>query len=75
MTIFIDLQDGRILHAVKGKSKQDVQPFLKVLAGKAGKLKAVAMDMSSTYYRAVPSAAVIFDHYHVMALMNNTIDT
>lgn len=79
MTIFIDLQEGRILHAVKGKSKEDVQPFLKVLAGKARKLKAVAMDMSSTYYRAVseclPGAAVIFDRYHVMARMNNTIDT
>jgi len=79
MTIFIDLQEGRILHAVKGKSKEDVQPFLKVLASKAGKLKAVAMDMSSAYYRAVseclPNAAVIFDRYHVMALMNNTIDT
>jgi len=79
MTIFIDLQQGRILHAVKGKSKEDAQPFLKVLAGKARKLKAVAMDMSSAYYRAVseclPGAAVVFDRYHVMALMNNTIDT
>lgn len=79
MTIFIDLQEGRVLHAIKGKSKEDVQPFLKVLASKARKLKAVAMDMSSAYYQAVseylPGVDVVFDRYHVMALMNNTIDT
>jgi len=51
---------------------------LKVLAGKGRKLKSMAMDMISTYYRAVveclPNAAVIFDRY-IMAFMNNTINT
>jgi transposase len=78
MTIFIDLQAGRILHAVEGTSKDDIKPFLKVLAKKAKKLKAVAMDMSRSYSSAVslylPQADIVFDRYHIMAHINQAID-
>ena len=78
MTIFVDLKSGRILHAVEGRSKEAVIPFLKTLARKAKKLKGVSMDMSRAYFWAVqehlPGVAVIFDHYHVMALMNQALD-
>ena len=40
MTIFVDLQSGRILHAVEGTSKEAISPFLRTLAKKAKKLKA-----------------------------------
>lgn len=79
MTIFIDLQEGRIIHAVEGRSKEDIEPFLKILARKARKLKAVAMDMSRSYASAVtenlPQADIVFDRYHIMAQMNQAIDT
>lgn len=79
MTIFIDLATGRILHAVEGRSKDDIEPFLKTLARKAKKLKAVAMDMSRSYSSAVaehvPKADIVFDRYHIMALMNKAMDT
>jgi len=78
MTIFIDLQKGRIIHAVEGRSKDSIQPFLKVLARKAKKLKAVAMDMSRSYSSAVaeclPKVDIVFDRYHIMAQMNQAID-
>jgi transposase len=36
------------------------------------------MDMSSAYFWAVheelPHVDVVFDHYHIMALMNKAID-
>ncbi len=53
MTIFVDLRDGRIIHAVEGKSKKAVLPFLKRLRRHAHKLKAIAMDMSASYFWAV----------------------
>lgn len=78
MTIFIDLKRGRILHAVEGKSKQDIHPFLEQLARRAKNLQAVAMDMSNSYYWAVketlPKTEIVFDHYHIAALMNHAID-
>jgi len=79
MTIFIDLQEGRIIHAVEGRSKENIEPFLKILARKARKLKAVAMDMSRSYASAVtenlPQIDIVFDRYHIMAQMNQAIDT
>lgn len=78
MTIFVDLQTGRILHATEGRSKEAVTPFLKKVAKKAKKLKAIAMDMSTSYMSAVkehlPGMPIVFDRYHVMALINRKID-
>ena len=78
MTVFVDLQSGRVLHAVEGTSKEATAPFLRTLAQKAKKLKAVAMDMSISYTSAVrehlPDVPIVFDRYHVMALINRQID-
>lgn len=78
MTIFVDLQSSRILHAVEGTSKEAISPFLRTVAKKAKKLKAVAMDMSTNYTSAVrehlPDVPIVFDRYHVMALINRQID-
>jgi transposase len=78
MTIFVDLQTGRILHAVEGTSKEVISPFLKRIKKKARHLKAIAMDMSLSYISAVreilPKIPIVFDRYHVMALMNKQID-
>jgi transposase len=78
MTIFIDLQKGRIIHAVEGTSKENIQPFLKTLARKAKNLKAVAMDMSRSFSSAVteclPKADIVFDRYHIMAHINMAIE-
>lgn len=79
MTIFIDLQTGKIIHATEGRSKKDVEPFLGLLAKKAKKLKAVAMDMSRSYSSAVteqlPKIDIVFDRYHIMAQMNLAIES
>lgn len=78
MTIFVDLQTGRILHAVEGRSTDAISPFLKHVKKKARRLKAIAMDMSTSYTSAVkeilPEIPIVFDRYHVMALMNRQID-
>ncbi len=78
MTIVTDLHSGRILHAVEGKGKEDIRPFLEKLSRKAKSLEAVAMDMSSSYFSAVreflPHVDIVFDRYHIMALMNHALD-
>lgn len=78
MSIFVDLESGRILHAVEGKSGQDITPFLKVIKRSAHKLEAIAMDMSTGFISAVeehlPFVPIVFDHYHVSAMMNKGIE-
>lgn len=78
MTVVTDLRTGRILHAVEGKSKEDIVPFLQKLARKGKRLEGIAMDMSSAYYHAVlevlPHADIVFDRYHIMALINQAIE-
>jgi transposase len=78
MTVVTDLYSGRVLHAVEGKAKEDIRPFLKILARRGKRLEAVAMDMSSAYFWAVreelPKVKVVFDRFHVVSLMNQAID-
>ena len=78
MSIFVDLETGRILHAVEGKRGQDIEPFLKVLKRRAADLKAVAMDMNTGFPHVIqkhlPHISLVFDHYHVSALINRAID-
>lgn len=78
MTIFIDLDTAQIIHAIEGRSKEVIIPFLKKVAKKAVNLKAIAMDMSGPYKSAVnellPHIDIVFDRFHVMKLMNEKID-
>lgn len=78
MTVVIDLETGRIVYAVEGRSKESITPFLRKLARKANNLIAMAMDMSGPYESAVrevlPQIDIVFDRYHVMALCNKAID-
>jgi transposase len=78
MSIFVDLQSGRILYAVEGKAGPDLESFLKILRRKSRHLEAIAMDMNTGFISAVekhlPQVPVLFDHYHVSALMNKGID-
>jgi transposase len=78
MTIFINLESGKIIHAVEGKSINSVAPFLLELKEKAIHLKAMAMDMNAAYESAVkeflPHVDVVFDRFHVVALLNKAIN-
>lgn len=78
MTIFINLETGEIIHAVEGKSMESVTPFLLELREKATQLKAMAMDMNAAYASAakrhLPNVDIVFDRFHVVALLNTVID-
>lgn len=53
-------------------------PILCKLKKQAHSLKAIAMDMSRSFFWAVREnlrhVAVVFDRFHIMALMNKAID-
>lgn len=78
MTIFINLESGEIIHAVEGKSIENITPFLLQLKDRAVQLKAMAMDMNAAYASAtkqhLPNVDVVFDRFHVVALLNKAID-
>lgn len=78
MTIFINLETGEIIHAVEGKSIDSVAPFLLQLKEKAVELKAMAMDINAAYASAakkhLPNIDIVFDRFHVVALLNTAID-
>jgi transposase len=78
MTIAIDLARGAVLFATEGKSGESITPFLKKLKRKSKKLKAISIDMNKGYIAAIlehlPKIDIVFDHYHISALMNRGLD-
>ena len=78
MTVFSDIESGRIIHAVEGRKGEDIAPFLWRLKEEAKNLKAIAMDMSTAYISAIsavlPNVDIVFDHFHVNAVMNKALD-
>lgn len=78
MTIFTDIESGKIIHAVEGRNEEALRPFLKLLGKKAKRLRGIGIDMSAAYANSVrihlPRVAIIFDRFHVTKLLNDTID-
>jgi len=77
-TIVIDLEDGRILWAKPGRGGAALRGFWRRLRLAKAKIRAVATDMSAAYWSAVlehlPNAALVFDKFHVIKLMNERLD-
>lgn len=77
-TIVIDLEDGRILWAKPGRGKAALRAFWPRLRRSGARIRAVATDMSGAYWSAVlehlPEAALVFDKFHVIKLMNERLD-
>lgn len=77
-TIVIDLDDGRILWAKPGRGKAALRGFWRRLRLAKTKIRAVATDMSAAYWSAVleqlPDAALVFDKFHIIKLMNERLD-
>lgn len=77
LTLVLDLDTGAVVFVGKGKGEQALKPFWKRLKSSGAKVEAAAMDMSAAYYRAVtenlPRAAVVFDWFHVVKLLNDKL--
>jgi transposase len=77
LTVVMDLATGAVVFVGDGKGADALEPFWKRLRTSKAKIKAVAMDMSPAYIRAVlehlPKAQIVFDHFHVIKLYNDKL--
>jgi transposase len=77
-TLVIDLDTGRIVWVARGKTGGSLKPFWRALRLAKAKIQAVCCDLSAAYWSAVaehlPEAAVVFDRFHLVKLMNEKLD-
>lgn len=77
-TLVIDLESGRVVWVAKGKQGKTLKPFWRALRLAKAKIEAVCCDLSAAYWSAIvknlPKAAVVFDRFHLVKLMNEKLD-
>lgn len=77
-TIVVDLASGRIIHVGDGKGIDALKGFWKKARRKNVSIKYVATDLSAAFIASVldncPDAIHVFDHFHVVKLMNDKLD-
>lgn len=77
-TIVVDLISGRILYVGEGKGIEALTDFWKKVKRKKISIKYVATDLSAAFIGSVlencPDAIHVFDHFHVVKLMNDKLD-
>ena len=77
LTLVMDLKSGAVVFVGDGKGADALAPFWARLKRSRAKLKAVATDMSNAYISSVlenaPGVPLVFDHFHVVKLMNDKL--
>ncbi len=77
LTLVMDLESGAVLFVGDGKGAKSLEPFWVMLRRSRARVQAVATDMSTAYIGAVlenlPGVPLVFDHFHVVKLMNEAL--
>ena len=77
LTVVLDLETGAVVFIGVGKGAEALEPFWRRLRRSRARIEAVAIDMSQAYINAVrshlPAATLVFDHFHVVKLMNDKL--
>jgi transposase len=79
LTLVLNLNTGNVIYVSEGKDSSALDKFwVDIGPCRAKKIKAVAIDLGKAYQKAVrehlPSAVIVFDHYHVTAILNKHLD-
>ena len=81
ITLFVDIDQARVLFATEGKDADTVAAFAEDLAAHGGDAEAigeVCIDMSPAFIKGVaehlPNAAVTFDKFHAVKIVNDAVD-
>lgn len=81
ISLFHDLEAGRLLFACEGRKAEVVDAFaedLEAHGGCAENIHSVCVDMSASYRAGVethlPWAEITFDEFHVIQLVNQAVD-
>ena len=77
-TIVVNLLTGQVVYIGDGKGTDALDAFWKKLKKTDALIKAVATDLSPAFVSSVmtnaPEATLVFDHFHVVKLMNDALD-
>lgn len=77
-TVVVDLDTGRIVYVGDGKGTDALKGFWKRARKNKLNIEVVSMDMSAAFFASVsdnaPDAVIVFDHFHVVKLMNEALD-
>ena len=81
ITLFVDIDQARVLFATEGKDAATVAAFADDLAAHGGDAEAVdevCIDMSPAFIKGtaehLPNAAVTFDKFHAVKIVNDAVD-
>lgn len=77
-TIVVDIDTGRIIHVGRGRGGDALLPFWERVRRHGVMIRYVATDLSPAFVASVlenaPQATLVFDHFHVVRLMNDALD-
>jgi transposase len=78
LTNVADHATGRIVWSRPGRNAQTLQAFFDELGERKDSIKAISIDMSGGYEKAIraalPDAQIAFDPFHVVALAGRAVD-
>jgi transposase len=81
ITLFVDIDQARVLFATEGRDAATVAAFaddLTVHGGDPDQVSEVCIDMSPAFIKGVadglPNAAVTFDRFHAVKIVNDAVD-
>jgi transposase len=82
ITLGVDMDARRVVHAVPGKGQETIVEIKHYLASqevKPEQIEEISMDMSPAFMagagKAFPKAKITFDRFHVVKLLNEAMDT
>lgn len=77
-TIVVNLLTGQVVYIGDGKGADALKDFWRKLRKTNALIKAIATDLSPAFVSSVmtnaPDATLVFDHFHVVKLMNDALD-
>jgi transposase len=78
ITVVRDLGSGAVLFVGRGKGADTLEDFGRRLKRSKCEIVGIAMDMSKAYVswveKTLPEAEIVFDHFHVVKMMNDKLD-
>ena len=79
VTLFYDIRNSRVIHIEEGKESDVFGKFIKKYPFlDTSKIDHITMDMYPSYISGAksyfPQSKIVFDHFHVIKMMNDTLD-
>jgi transposase len=81
ITLFVDIDQARVLFATEGRDAETIAAFAEDLAAHGGApetISEVCIDMSPAFIKgtaeSLPNAAITFDKFHAVKIVNDAVD-